>query len=443
MTRVIFAAKAEADSQYPAFETENLFNLMPEYSPNGVKLWPVAGERLHYDTGYPLLADLKEVNEELIAVAGARIVKVAADATATEQTIEYAPDAFISGNLNSVVVASNGKLWVWGDTFAQADLSGAQFQNVGSAGYLAGYSIATEKGGNRFMWSALRDATSWPALNWATAEADTDNIQAVQVANRILVLFGGSTTELWAPTGGANENAFAPLPGGVVQVGLLAPKLQCLTDAGIFFIGDDNTPYMLTGAQAAPWRHSGVMSDIEEQAPDRVFYTEDRGQKLVVIRFPDRPAWVGDIAQRNWFRRGTGDGAWASVAAAKAYGKWFAGRNTGQVLEMARTGTDFDGPLVREATSQRVEMPSRQRFRASSLEFFGDTGDEDADLMVATSEDCRTFSDDRILPFSRVGKHGQQAITRNLGSFRQFTARIRMTDPVDMPINAEAEMMIR
>jgi len=443
VAKLIFASKASSDSAYQAHDPEDLINFLVEVDQDKAKLRPVAGEELHVDTGQPLLAEMKQVNQSLWCVSNGTFFRIdRLGSAAPLGTVIHDDNTTISGNLDMTLVSAEGQLWAWdGASFDRVDLTGARFEDVGAVGFLGNYSIITEREGNQFQWSELADGKSWPALNFARAEADADKIIAIESVNKILVIFGGSTIELWAPSGAADENAFAPLPGGVIEVGLLGPKLHAKTDVGIFFIGDDKVPYVLSGAQVAPLMDGGVQSDIEAETPDRVFYCEDRGHKLGVIRFKGRPARMYDFTQRRWLKRATGDGAWAAVSAAQAYGEWFTGRNTGQISKMARNGKDFDQPLIRQATSRRVEF-GRDRFVIRALEFFGDFGDEAADIWMETSKDCRKYENERIEVASVVGEQERRLIFRNLGMFRQMSARIRMTDPVDMAIDAVAHVEV-
>lgn len=70
----------------------------------------------------------------------------------------------------------------------------------------------------RFYWSGLSDVTSWPALNFATAEGNSDPLVQVFTRGGELLLFGSRTLEFWAPTG--DSSVFGRVGGAGVDWGL-------------------------------------------------------------------------------------------------------------------------------------------------------------------------------------------------------------------------------
>lgn len=103
----------------------------------------------------------------------------------------------------------------------------------------------------RFYWSGVSDITSWPALNFATAESDSDTLVQVFTRGGELLLFGTRTLEFWAPTGGAD--VFARTGGASIDWGLpVFDSPRKIADTVLFIgqsLGGEPQVCMLNGYQ--------------------------------------------------------------------------------------------------------------------------------------------------------------------------------------------------
>jgi hypothetical protein len=76
----------------------------------------------------------------------------------------------------------------------------------------------------RWRWSDINDASSWPSLNFATAELLPDTLTGVFAAHGELWLMGASSIEIWAvqPSGLTGSQPFTRIPGVAVEWGTTA-----------------------------------------------------------------------------------------------------------------------------------------------------------------------------------------------------------------------------
>ena len=123
----------------------------------------------------------------------------------------------------------------------------------------------------------------------------------------------------------------------------------------------------------------GVVSAIKDSSPSKCIYYEDRGHKFCAIVFDDRPAWVFDLATREWHERSENvlHEPWGVTASAKLGADWFVGRNNGDISKLAEIYTDGATPLVREAISATLYMDG-ERTTLAELEFFAPVGRKEA-----------------------------------------------------------------
>lgn len=106
-----------------------------------------------------------------------------------------------------------------------------QFPNgANTCTWLDGQFIVDDGGGDSFYISP--DGTAWDALDFATAESNPDGLVRVFSDNGQVVLAGGQTTEYWGNNGGT-DFPFTPIKGATQEFGLVARWSLCKWNAGI------------------------------------------------------------------------------------------------------------------------------------------------------------------------------------------------------------------
>lgn len=445
-----FVEQSSRDADNIAATPERLVNLYPEPMPAGA----TAAYSLKSVLGMQEWANLPGVFVRALAVVegvpyaaiGGRLHTVQASGASTDlAAIADSAQTTLAGNNGSVSLAAGGEYRVWNGTALVAPTDGT-VANIGAVEFLGGYSVMTEAGGRLFQWSALADPETLPGLNFAAAEAkDDDLLRPVAIAGN-LWLFGTESIEIWQVTGEASENAFARIPGAVIETGLKSFGLITKFPNGAFFVGNDNICYLAGGSQIQPIPGVAVQTAIEQGKPTDCFYYEDEGHKFCVIRFSDRPAWVLDIATGLWHQRATGNSAWLATGAVLAYGKWRVGSADGSISTLTRNNRDVGRVLMRQATSKPLYVEG-QRFKVPMIEIRGRVGFSDigrsATLSMAVSRDGGlTWGKQRFSDMGALGQFEKRMVFRNLGQARQFALRVTITDPADLTLYSSVNAQV-
>jgi hypothetical protein len=452
--RLEFVTQSSRNDADWSANTERLVNLYPEPMPEGgaarYTLRSVLGSEDWAQLPGVFLRDMAVVptngTERLYASMAGRLWDISpAGLVAELGVVSDCPETTLAGNNGVVCVVCGGTYRIWDGTTLSFPAAGA-FSDFGAVEFLGGYTILTERNGRKFQWSALADASTLPGLNFATAEARDDALVRPVAVNGNLWLFKKHSTEIWALTGLAGENAFTRLGGGVHERGLLGVRLVAKAPNAAFFVGDDGVCYITNGAELAPVSRTPVETAIKDETPTHCFYYEDEGHKFCVVRFRNRPAWVYDLSTGLWHERASLENGWKAVAGANVYGAWRTGGDDGRIVRLARNNRDNGDPLIREATSQTLDLQGG-RFRVPAVEFMGRVGrtdiGRDAQMMVQFSRDGgNTWGAHRWRSMGDLGEYDKRLVFRSVGQARRLTARIRITDPTDLRLWSAANVAV-
>lgn len=456
MPRLEFVGQSARDADFPQGNTSRLVNVYrePIGSMAGNAIKSVPGLDQFANLGELFGRDMATVDGQLYTLAGDTLFRVRADGFPVNlgATVSAEGAMIFGADDGNVCTVSDGRFFVWdGATMLEPTLG--PFTDVGAGVFLGGYVILTQRNGREFMWSDLADATTWPGLNFATAESTDGKILRAIAINGRLWLMKEDVIEAWYVTGLSGAEAFAQITGGVIETGLKAAGLVTRFTGGVFFVGADGIAYISNGGQVQPISGPAVNTALAQGQPTDCFTYEDEGHIFCVVRFQDRPAWVYDIATGEWHERAAGDlDPWDIRVAAQAYGSWFGTDNFGRVFRFARTNRDGDQSLIRTMVTDTLQLEGR-RFRVPMIEVGMRTGQPvtypadptqtDARIELSTSKDGgKTWS----LPVTRsageIGQFDQLVRWRSLGSFYKLTVRLRMSDPAEIPLMSQGNVVI-
>jgi hypothetical protein len=385
---------------------------------------------------------LAEIGGEAYACCDNKLTKIMPDGSvSTLGAVVDSEEASIAGNNGDITLCTGTNYYLWDGASLTQPTPGA-FSEFGSLDYVGGYTVLTEKDGNRFQWSDLADASSLPGLNFSSADGRDDlNIRCMGLGGQ-LYIFKEKSIEVWYLTGSAGAAAFSRIAGGVLDRGLKAFNLiSKVPGGGAFYVGSDNRAHII--GLDAPVSIPAVETAIVELNPVYCLTYEDEGHTFCAIVFENAPAWVYDVASGEWHERAQGAGLdpWAASVAAKIWGKWYVGRDGGGVYELGRTNQDGGIPLCREMVSRPIWADGK-RFTMSDLEIFARTGFANGTIELSTSRDNgHTWTAPKPKSWA-VGDYNNRVIWRRLGQFRQAVVKLRITDPIECPINAEGSVNV-
>lgn len=437
------------DTSSPASNPGRLVNLWADKVEAGGKtrrlLRSAAGMTSFARTGSLFVRDAFTLDTAVFAVVNDRLYRCTSGAAALCGAVEPGPTASISRNGTVATVVSGGRYYNWNGSTLSTPSAGA-FSNFGSVGFLAQRTLLSELNGNRWCWSDIAAPQTLDGLNYAVAESRDDKIIRLMVSSGIVMLFGELSTEMWSVTGQGGANAFALLPGAVMDTGLKAFGLAVQTDGAVFLVGDDNIAYMAAGNSWAPVSTAPVNTALKDGQPERCVYWEDRGHKFCAIVFADRPAWVFDLATREWWERaeGVSYARWRATASARLGDLWIIGANDGNLYSLGGV-TDDGGVLCREATGYPM-IRNNDWFTLAELELFTGHGfqvmDRPASITLETSRDGIVFGRAMTRSLGMDGDFQKRVLFRGLGRHRQIVPRVTMTDEVDIPLYADARVRV-
>ena len=244
--------------------------------------------------------------------------------------------------------------------------------------YLDGYFIFTDPDTQVFYLSAIDDATTLDALDFASAESTPDDVVAHLVDHRELWLLGETTTEVWFNSGAA-DFPFARNNGASVEVGCAAKHSAQKIDSGLMWVGRDRNGsgmvYRSNGYQAVRVSSVAVEEALQgstDLSAARAWVYQQNGQTFYVLTAPGlSSSWVYEVSTGTWHERAelvAGDFAqWRGVCHTYAHGKHLVGDDAGNVYEMASRFNSFAGGVIR-----RTRISPNQATPARDRQFFGE-----------------------------------------------------------------------
>jgi hypothetical protein len=438
-------ARQSVGGNVPEHSGERLLNMFAEPFPDGgagrLLLLPSSGlTALSDQLGGPVRAIYAQ-SSALYAAAGGKLWSVLASGTATALgDINDSAKTTIAGNGLDVALAAGGVYYVWNGTALSTPAPGA-FSDVGSVGATSGYIILFEEDGQRFSVSALSDATTINAADFASAEARPDGLVRGFVDHQDLFLFGTRTIELWSNTGSA-DFPFARRSGGTFERGLAFANAVCASDAGVWFVGDDRVVYRVAPG-SSPQRLSTSLAEtilkrLAYTDDVRLFSLEDRGHKFICVRINGQPSLIYDLASGLWHERssGIGDLPWIATCTTIWDGREVIGATDGFVHILGGL-TDGGLAIEREAISLPIDGGGDWVTVSKVKIGFGQGRTNLArtpKLQVSVSRDGQNWDGEREFDMGNLGEYSRQIWVNGLGRAYHFSMRLRITDPIDAPL---------
>jgi hypothetical protein len=236
------------------------------------------------------------------------------------------------GTTGEVLVTRGTTMRSYKYTSGIADVTFPDTADVRSVCFIGGMFVAVRGGQvpiGRFYWSDLADGRTWDALNFATAERETDYlVQAVPLGDN-LVLFGSSTIEAWAHTGEADlpftrlENVFAN--HGLFGLGAVTP-----VDGRLVYVGSDRI--VRTFPEGERISDHSIEQRISNSATCILFSFKREGHEFVAVRLAAETL-IYDATTGQWTEFQTDGAQWIAKCALMVSGRgYFGHESTNQVM---------------------------------------------------------------------------------------------------------------
>ena len=278
----------------------------------------------------------------------------------------------------------------------------------------------------RFFWSDIDNATSIGGTSFATAEGAPDGLMRPYSHRLDTWFFGATTTEIWRATSSVT-NPFQRVGGGFIPRGCSAANSVASLGETMFWVGDDNVPYMAPGYQLQPLNHPPIVRDLEA-VTDResiVGWTYSMGGHGFYVLSCDDWTWQFHIGV-GWFeRQSLNSDRWRIQLGARFNNQNVVCDNVGNVYTMDANVFDEGGTdmvwTVRSAPMHA--FPNRisvDRFYADFVTGVGlnssDTDLSDPKVGLCYSDDGgKSWSRQRLRTLGAQGQHEVRVVWDGLG----------------------------
>lgn len=444
------------------FDAQRSINLFPVFDEQGKEVASMYGTPgLEYfsmaGTG-PIRKTFYSTNDRAFCISGNKLYEISSSGTATERGTLNTTFGNITIDENATQLffcdGEDGYTLTYSsNTFAV--ISDSDFPSAGTMTYLGGYAIANENDTGKFFISSLNNATSWAALDFATAESSPDTLKRVIRGVGQLWLLGDKTGEIWTNTGDSTF-PFQRISGAEMNMGILAPHSAIEIASSLFWISNsaEGRGIVVRATSYTPQRVSTEAIEIaisKATSPENIYawgYQKEGHDFVVFSGGGLETSLVYDIATGLWHERAylNIQGNFESHLASScmfAFGHHIVGdRRNGNLYKLKSTVYDDNGSAIaRERTFTHLSSEGKQiRYNRLTLGFETGVGVQSGQgsnplVSLQLSKDgARTWSDSYTATIGAVGKYQTNVVFRRLGIAEQMTFKIRITDPVKVAI---------
>ena len=401
-------------------------------------------------------------------VAGDTLYKINSAGVSTSLgTIEGTNLVDLSYNGNQIEIVAENKSYSFDvPTLTNSEITGGGFEQAISSASVASYSLIAVKDTGRFRWRLTNSAT-YSALDFATAEAESDNLVALRAVGNEVVLLGTKTTEWWGPTGDAGANAFAKTATAAANIGCASRDTAVLVDSGLTWVGRDGraggvSVYRAEGyspKKISPPEIDNLLEQVADLSTLNAFAYQQRGHLYYVLNNPGELTVAWDIATNQWSYRKSGlwtmgaepNGGWDAETFAINGTNQIVGASDGNLYKLvADTYIEGSDGIVREATSVQLNHDGKRAFMSrleldveAGIGLSSGQGSAPIVMMSMSDDGGSTWSTPRNAGMGAIGEYKWRAVWNACGSYRNRIIKFRVSDPVKTVfLNAYADISI-
>jgi hypothetical protein len=429
-------------------------NFYREPSTDGYLLRSVLGMEEWVDLARVWVRAICLFGNDVLAVCGGHVFLIKDTGTWTDiGTIGDSVETSVAVNTGYATIVAGGKYY----TLKDNTLTEVSVVTLGA------YTVVSELNGRRVAWSALTDPTTFPGLNFRSAELNDDPVTRLEVFAETLIVLKSSGFERWGLTGAADADAIANIAGAMVETGLLSFPLLVHFQNGFAFAATDGRIHAWNGAALQPISNPPVEVALSDLQPQVMFYYSRRGHGFICVKMKESPAWCYDVATGEWHEREEDGAAWSASCSVQKDGVWIVGTDFGKLVKMTTLCEDWAKPMVRRAVSKMLN--NEARFRVGLVEAFtrkgvdlqssipgvlsgsdGDLSDgtgtlgyydgDEAKITLRTSHDGVVFGPEKVRSLGAAGHYADRITWRQLGQFRRLAIELTLSCRNDVPLLA-------
>jgi hypothetical protein len=374
----------------------------------------------------------------VLVVSNRRVWKITDSAgTMTELTGSTAllPSARVTfaNDANKAIMANGGQM-VYTDLSTLTTVSDVNAPTVVThVAYLDTYILANAVGTAKVFFSLPGDMTTWNALQFFAADGEPDNLLAMQVGFREVVMLGSTSVEFWFDDG---TTPFSRVDGSVQSFGISAP--YSLAKVANTWMWLDNTRrFVNMQGRAVQYVSSPYDRVIQHYTAvdDAIGYTMSvEGYPLYMLNFPTAgQTLVYNYLTQKWCKWGSWNTNTASYARfqgnAYCYARYWnyhlIGDPQGRIHQLSRSAfTDNGNPirtLVRTGhINHGLDATKRSnRLRVKMKRGAGNSAVIDPQVTMRKRVDNGAqWTAERWASLGQVGQHEQYAMWRRNGIYK-------------------------
>lgn len=383
-------------------------------------------------------------NSDLFVLHGTRLDRINTSDTVTEVTLDSGTaladtqEASLAfSNIDEMALTSNGRYYAYdGTTFAEVVIdAGLTFETVV---YLDGRFVVIPTNDDTFYWTETLDVDDVPALNFATAEREGDDLMGAVTQNGEIVLFGKDTTEFWPSTGDANL-PFQRRTGATISVGLVGPRACVNAGGSVFFVGQSthggNRVYALQGYQPQPVSTPAIeeaiqgLSETNKRGIKAWHYTQD-GHSFVGFFLPSVGSFAFDVTTGEWHKR-TSASTHICQQVTFWNGEYIVGSSQAARLYYQRKSAyDEDSAAITRTCTVFVPTNSNTpcyNFTVDAAKGVGNGDEANPSLTLEWSDDLISYGNSRTLNLGASGATTTRIFTTRLGRIKPPGRTFKMT----------------
>lgn len=250
-------------------------------------------------------------NAALIVASGVVYTLDSSGATVTYTGVSVAGDDLVDidggldADLNSIArIATGDAMYKVADdgTVVQEDFPVSGGAGATSVGFLAGYWLGVEAGTDAIYYQ-IPAASTWNALQFASAEYAPDKIVALVVAGEVAWFGGEATLEGWRATGNASS-PLEPYGGLKFDIGCLTRNAAINCRGTFVFVDSDCSVRMTSGGEPKVISDNGLAEQIRRTPVADIrasFYLKDQ-HPCYVLTLGSDATWIYDLSSQAWTR---------------------------------------------------------------------------------------------------------------------------------------------
>mgnify|MGYP003649822552 CR=1 FL=1 len=362
--------------------------------------------------------------------------------TTTSGTVYFADNA----TQVMLVDGTNGYTYTPSSTtFAQ--ITDGDFPVPSTVTWDSGYFIVNKVASSRFYISAINDGTTWAALDFASAEAEPDDLVRVIANNGELVLFGQATTEFWSNTG-ATDFPYARISGATNEWGLAAKASVARLDNSLAYLAANKMGEVIV-ARLDGYSPQRISNFALEHTINEYTTTSDAigysymlgGHPMYVLNFPS--------AGYTWLYDGS-TGLWSSLKShgitrhRSNYYANFINKNyvsdyeTGEVYRLGQEIYDDNGMTIHRKLVSKHVINDDKNLIVDEIQILMEPGvgvatgqGSNPQAMLRYSKDGgHTWSAELWTTIGAIGQYRSRIMWSRLGAARDWIFELQMSDPV-------------